>query len=152
MPSRNQLIRDWGGWWILAALVLFEFWDAQYWHSHYTACCVARTQLRAERQHQSTLRKSGDRDFAETLVQIGAPTYDLRMPFSQAAPYQDVTRNAVPQNNRNNPSLVASTDRVERQAWSFSSYPRSRLPQPELTADLPYENHTQSEATPSDFI
>jgi hypothetical protein len=148
------VIRDWAGYWILAALVLFEFWDAQYWHSHYMACCVERTQFRSEQQHQSTLRKPGYRDFSETPVPIGAQPFDQTQPRSFCTVSLDLLRNEMPQNNHSNSSRPVVTDRARNLALFGSSYPKSQTRQAQgyITAEQLAKNHTQSEATPGDFI
>jgi len=134
------LIRDWAGYWLLAVLVLFEFWDAQFWHSHYVACCAQRSRLETEQQHQSQQRKAEYRAFVEIPTPIEGPSYDLPPQRLDHAPSnQDLWRNGLEKSNRNSPVSDFEVSGATNQALFSPTYPRtqgSQKAQQGITDDL----------------
>jgi hypothetical protein len=63
-------------------------------------------------------------------------------------------RTALQERNSRSPAVADLKGQETLPAWSLRRCPKifSDLPPQTITADLPYENHNQNRATPTDFI
>jgi len=146
-PSRKLVFREWAGYWILAALVLFEFWDAQDWHSRYMACCAEKRQLRSGQQLQSSLQKPEYRVFDEIPTPTEAQPFDLPPPhINRAQLFLGLPCSETPKSSRNNLVSVYAINTETIRVWfspssSRTVFLRRSQPQPSDGAiEKPYRS------------
>jgi hypothetical protein len=82
--------------------VLFEFWDAQDWHSRYVACCADKRQLQSGQSRQGYQETPARSAFGDAVAPIELQSCDQRKQHFGNDLFLALQHNVAKRSNRNN--------------------------------------------------
>lgn len=145
-------------WSLMALLMLFHMWDAQYWRWHYLAWQAAYwrdvplLQSKLRQAPPIVLSKSASFLCGDAAILTEAPAYDQTLQCAASPQSLGLESSAGPKSSHTDPQLLSDLSAVTRLSLSFSSLARNPHAQTAITTDPVYNIHTEMTPTPLHFI